>query len=226
MANFEMAGHDAVRPPRRKRNRRNRHRDDDSRQQHAAPERAEDDVAEQGFDDDPETENADVGEIEGEDDDRVTRAQETREADDFDDEDDDWEPPELLDAPPARPGYVQRWIRTTAKGVSDPQNVAKRFNQRWRPRSPDTVPKGQYVPTIQHGEHAGCIGIEGMVLMERPAKIQAKQRKRNADMTRMQMEGVESDLHKIHDPSSGLGQPSLKSKSTVVRGRPKLADDD
>ncbi len=160
------------------------------------------------------------------DDERLTRDQEQREDDIHDDYDDDWEVPDILDAPPARPGFAQRWVRTTLEGKDDPRNVAKRMNERWRPRRADTVPKGYHAPTIQHGEYAGYIGVEGVVLMERPEKVQNAVRKRNRDMARAQMQGVENDLHKIHDPHSGYGQPTLSNRSKVQRGRPVVADDD
>lgn len=201
MANAQ-AVNGAGRPPRKSRTNRNR---GPKAAQAVTPDPFEDD------DDDAE---------------RLSRDQEARTDEVHEDYDDDWTPPELLDAPPARPGYVQRWIRTTVHGVGDPRNVAKRMNQRWMPRKPETVPKGYHVPTIQHGQYAGCIGIEGNVLMERPEKIQNKQRRLNREMAEFQMRGVEQDLHRVHDPSSGLGQPSLRAKSEVVRGKPRVADDD
>lgn len=165
--------------------------------------------------------------------DRLTRDQESRyaaEASDEDDYDDDWEEQELLDAPDPRPGFVQHWVRTlrTDNGQPDAQNLAKRLNQGWRPRSADTLPRGSFAPTIQHGDFAGVIGIEGMILMERPQKRQLAHRRRVREETIRQMHGVESDMHRAHDPKSGLGQPIFeRNKSNVTRGRPvEVADDD
>lgn len=216
MATTATAEDGAGRPPRKRKRNRNRNRSKKPTAT-AAPEPVEREDVDTLDDDDLE-----------EDDERTTRAQEARgeSVHDEDDYEDDWEEPDLLDAPPPRPGYVQRWIRTLIHGQGDPGNVAKRSNQRWRPRPADTVPKGFSVPTIQHGQHAGCIGIEGMVLMERPEKAQRARRRKNRELTRMQMEGVESDLHQVHDPSSGLGQPTLKSRSKVERGRRVAAADD
>ena len=78
-----------------------------------------------------------------------------------------WKPPSLLDAPKPRPGYVQRWIATSIQGKETPDNVYKRMREGWSPRKADTV-KDQLYPTINHGQWAGSIGIEGMLLCEMP----------------------------------------------------------
>ena len=78
-----------------------------------------------------------------------------------------WKPPSLLDAPDPRPGMVQRWIATSIQGKESPDNVYKRMREGWEPRPADTV-KSKLFPTINHGQWAGSIGIEGMLLCEMP----------------------------------------------------------
>ena len=78
-----------------------------------------------------------------------------------------WKPPSLLDAPEPRPGYTQRWIATSIQGKATPDNVYKRMREGWSPRKSETV-KDQLYPTINHGQWAGSIGIEGMLLCEMP----------------------------------------------------------
>ena len=78
-----------------------------------------------------------------------------------------WKPASLLDAPPPRPGMVQRWVATSILGKETPDNVYKRQREGWTPRGADTV--GDFpIPTLNHGQWDGCIGIEGMVLCEMP----------------------------------------------------------
>ena len=72
-----------------------------------------------------------------------------------------WKPPSLLDAPEPRPGYTQRWIATSIQGKETPDNVYKRMREGWEPRKADTV-KEKLFPTINHGQWAGSIGIEGI----------------------------------------------------------------
>ena len=74
-----------------------------------------------------------------------------------------WKPPALLDAPEARPGYVQRWVATSIQGKDTPDNVYKRMREGWEPRKAETV-TSKLFPTINHGQWEGCTGIEGMLL--------------------------------------------------------------
>ena len=78
-----------------------------------------------------------------------------------------WKPASLLDAPPPRPGMVQRWVATSILGKDTPDNVYKRQREGWIPRAADTV--GDFpIPTINHGQWQGLIGVEGMLLCEMP----------------------------------------------------------
>lgn len=74
-----------------------------------------------------------------------------------------WVRPSSLAAPPARPGFVQRWIRVGVKGEDDPTNVAHKMREGWKPRPAESVPASFTVPTIQQGRWAGCIGVGEMV---------------------------------------------------------------
>ena len=38
-----------------------------------------------------------------------------------------WQPPSMLDAPEAPPGYQFRWIRESTRGSDDKSNMSKRF---------------------------------------------------------------------------------------------------
>jgi hypothetical protein len=91
---------------------------------------------------------------------KSTRAEEAR-------PDTAWKPPSLLDAPEPRPGMVQRWIATSIQGRETPDNVYKRMRAGWNPRPADSVDDKRY-PTINHGQWAGSIGVEGMLLCEMP----------------------------------------------------------
>lgn len=158
---------------------------------------------------------------------RLSRHQETHEAEDIHEEyPDDFEPPEILDAPPARPGFTQRWVSTHIGGKPDIRNMAKKANEKWRPRNIDTVPKGQHAPTIAHGQFAGSIGVEGMVLMERPMAIHKAYARKNKRKVDNLEEAVNNNLLNVHQQGAALGQPSMQTTSRVTRGRrPDPADD-
>jgi len=162
--------------------------------------------------------------------DRLSREQETRVADDihddygdsFDDE------PALLDTKhmPPREGMVQRWVRTSINSEDDQANVYRRMNQGWKPRLADTVPKGQYVPTVNY-QGSNIIGIHGNILMERPIERHAKQKRREENLANAQMESVTNSMHKVHEKGSGVTRPEFtEQRSSVDRGRVAPVADD
>jgi len=151
---------------------------------------------------------------------RASREQELRAADPVHDEYADWDNDSLLDTKniPARPGFVQRWVRTSVKGEEDQSNVFKKINKGWRPRSLDSIPKGQYVMNVDF-QGVNVVGIHGMILMERPIGIHDRQRAQIEEQNRLQMTAVKQNLYKIHDPSSGLTRPEFDEQSRVSKGR-------
>ena len=159
---------------------------------------------------------------------RPTRNQDVRESDDIHEEyDDNWEPPGLLDASklPPRPGFVQRWVRTKLNGVDDAANVGRKYNQGWRPRPADTVPSGVYIPRIMHAG-ASVVGMEGMILMERPEKLHDAHARRNQNATASQMRSVDENLFRAHTPGSGMSAPRREGSTRVTKGRPAPVADD
>ena len=135
-----------------------------------------------------------------------------------------WQPPALLDAPEARPGYVQRWIATSIQGKETPDNVYKRMREGWQPRPADTVKDDKLFPTINHGQWAGSIGIEGMLLCEMPVEKREAQKAYYENRNFEQNESVVGELAAI---GRNNGQPIFQErKSSASRGRPMSAMDD
>ena len=126
---------------------------------------------------------------------RNVRVSETRENIRADEESPDtaWKPPSLLDAPIPRPGYVQRWIATSIQGKETPDNVYKRMRAGWNPRPADTVKDKRY-PTINHGQWAGSIGIEGMILCEMPEEKHKSMKAYYNGKNDSQNESIANDL--------------------------------
>lgn len=160
---------------------------------------------------------------------RLSRAQESRAGDVVHDAYDDiWEPTGLLDTKhlPARPGFAQRWVRTKLNGVDDPKNVMKRMNQGYRPRMASTVPAGVYAPTIE-SKNGEVIGMDGIVLMERPEHMHAKHVAHNRHMANRQMDAVNQMLARTQDGSRGFGPVRIDTRSDVSTGqRPAPVADD
>lgn len=92
------------------------------------------------------------------------------------DADGGWQEPKNLDAPPPRPGYVQRWIRLDDRGGKDGLNFNNKMREGWRPRALETVPeKYRDFPTLKHSSLGDVIYVGGLVLCEMSVQ-QAKSR--------------------------------------------------
>lgn len=130
----------------------------------------------------------------------------------------DWTPPMNLEAPPARPGFSQRWVGTIGKNGEDGSNMYKYMRNGWEARRADTIQKGATYPTTQ----AGTIGIHGNVLMEiRTERLEAHRQylRRRTDMM---MEGVDNDIMKIENKDMPISR-TKRTRSSVGR-RPMMDD--
>ena len=134
-----------------------------------------------------------------------------------------WKPASLLDAPPPRPGMVQRWVTTSILGKETPDNVYKRQREGWSPRPADTV--GDFpIPTINHGQWSGCIGIEGMILCEMPIETHREMKAYYAGKSEELNEAISTDLR---DAERTGGIPIQQDRnSSVSRGSGVTVMDD
>ena len=156
---------------------------------------------------------------------RNVRANETRSSmrDEQSRPDTAWKPPSLLDAPEPRPGHTQRWIATSIQGKETPDNVYKRMREGWSPRKADTV-KDSLFPTINHGQWAGSIGIEGMLLCEMPVEKHRQMKNYYNNKSVEANQSVAGDLDAL---GRKTGQPIYQErKSTSSRGRDLSVMDD
>ena len=134
-----------------------------------------------------------------------------------------WKPPSLLDAPKPRPGYVQRWIATSIQGKETPDNVYKRMREGWEPRKADTA-KDQLFPTINHGQWAGSIGIEGMLLCEMPKEKHRAMKNYYQNKSSEANESIAGDLDAL---GRKTGQTIYQDRSSnSSRGRDLSVMDD
>jgi len=163
-------------------------------------------------------------------DNRTSRAMESREGDEIHESyQDQWTQSGLLDTKniPPRPGFVQRWVRTKLGGMDDPKNVMQKMNQGYRPRNANTVPKGSFAPTVNTRQFGDIIGMDGIVLMERPEKLHKSHAAHNAAMANRQMEAVNGILAQAQEPGKGFGPVNKTHSSSVDTGhRPAPVSDD
>jgi hypothetical protein len=154
---------------------------------------------------------------------RVSREHELREAGDDYDFSDDFGDNDLLSTKniPARAGFVQRWVRISIRGVEDHSNVQKKMAKGWKPRMASTVPKGQFVATVKFLNDEVIGSPQGMILMERPEVLNAREKIHVRQMVNLQMEAVENNVFNV----DGKNKPSFNVKKSSKTGREAIIDE-
>ena len=113
-----------------------------------------------------------------------------------------WTPPSKLEAPEPPAGYSHCWIRSSLRGEDDTMNVSSRLREGWEPVRADEYPelKGRY-PTIEDGQHAGVIGVGGLMLARIPEETVEERTEYFREQTRTQMDAVDQNLMREQHPS-------------------------
>lgn len=128
----------------------------------------------------------------------------------------EWQDPSNLEAPPARPGMVQRWVRASFRTGDDPGNLMRARREGWRPRLVSSVDKSYAPATITHKTLGEVIAVEGLILCEMPIKVARQRFKFYANLLAAQNEAIQRDIHRDERP----GNPIIaERRSTVTRGR-------
>lgn len=142
----------------------------------------------------------------------------------------DWKEPNALDAPPARPGMTQRWIRISLVGKIDGKNQSNQGQMGWRPRGLNTVPEGERgrYPTIRDKRTGGEFMVSGDLILcemslQRFEQIRAHyrakaQRQQNAlrdNIARAAIPG--SEAHGVHAPEVVERSSRVSTRKPIVQ---------
>lgn len=134
-----------------------------------------------------------------------------------------WVRPSSLDAPPARKGMTQRWVRKSNRGVDDPKNLNRSWRQGWRPRSPETLPEEWRIYSVFADKTDGMIVVDDLILMEIDSRVLAKRKEAIEKATALQLQSVEHDLESVQI----AGHPIVKDhKTSVTHPGIRVADDE
>jgi len=110
-----------------------------------------------------------------------------------------WQPPSMLDAPEAPAGYKHRWIRAEVRGHDDRANMSKRIREGFEPVRAEDHPDFD-APTLDQGQHAGVIGVGGLILAKIPEETIEERDAYFQRQTDDQISGVDNDLLRDSDP--------------------------
>ena len=135
-----------------------------------------------------------------------------------------WQPPSMLDAPDASPGYQHRWVRAEVRGHDDKANMSKRIREGFEPVRAEEYPNFD-APTIEDGKHAGVIGVGGLILAKIPEETVDERNDYFQGKTAEQLQGVDNDLMREADPRMPLRQSDMRRSTKVEYGSRKPATD-
>ena len=128
-----------------------------------------------------------------------------------------WAPPSQLDAPPAPPGFVHRWIRAESVGQMDQKNVSARLREGWEFVRADEYSDVEW-PAIDSGRYSGVIAVGGLMLARIPKETVDERNKYFAQVTQDKDDAVANDPLKDQHPSMPI---SNERSSRVTFGGKK-----
>ena len=129
-----------------------------------------------------------------------------------------WTPPSSLDAPPAKAGYRNRWIRSETMGFNDTKNIAASLREGYELVRADEYPDGDY-PTITEGKYAGVIGVGGLLLARIPEENAAQIEDYYNRKTQEKEEAINNDLMK--EKQAGMKFRNESASSVTFGGTKK-----
>lgn len=141
-----------------------------------------------------------------------------------------WKRSTALEAPPPRPGFVQRWVRRKLAGQDDTENYDRYMEEGWRPRKPSTVKRGHSLTTTKNQSSGQEIVKRGHVLMELPQALADQRAAFYSNSLDRQTKAVENELFADNKGQVGRVMPltdaTIKSRAALARRRPRAAADD
>jgi hypothetical protein len=125
-----------------------------------------------------------------------------------------------LDAPPARAGYVHRFIRTRVGMTRDTSRFRQAYREGWRPVKASAV-NGHSLPTTRvDGSAEDVIGVEDLVLCEMPeAVFDERQRYYRAKLAD-QHRAIERQVREVSQESGQGFGPIEQTRRSSVSVRP------
>ena len=130
-----------------------------------------------------------------------------------------WAPPSQLDAPPAPPGFIHRWIRAESVGQMDQKNVSARLREGWEFVRGDEYPNTEW-PQIDSGKYNGVIAVGGLMLARIPQETVKERSAHFAQLTQDKDDAIANDPLKDQHPSMPVQNESRASRVTFGGKKP------
>jgi hypothetical protein len=135
-----------------------------------------------------------------------------------------WRPPSRLDAPPARSGFVNRWVRYRAGNDEDAEHFEDMLDEGWRPVKRSRVRRVHELTASTHGKYGQYYVKRGLILMEMAEVLQLQRDRYFKQMQKQMNRGVDQNLFKINSRVMPLMKPERSTRVTHVARRGRLED--
>jgi len=135
-----------------------------------------------------------------------------------------WRPPSRLDAPPARPGYANRWVRYRNGNEEDAEHFEECLEEGWRPVKRSRVKQVHELTASTHGKYGQYYVKRGLILMEIPEALQTQRARYFKQQQADQNRGVDRNLFKINHRLMPLLRPERSTRVTTQARRGRLED--
>lgn len=130
-----------------------------------------------------------------------------------------WQPPAMLDVPPAPEGYRYRWLRSESMGQEDRTNMTKKFREGYELVKPSELESSGYeMPEISSGLHKGYIGVGGLILAKFPDELADQRNAYYQQRTAEQQQAIDNDLMKQSNAAMPIDDPSGSRNSKTTFG--------
>ena len=127
-----------------------------------------------------------------------------------------------LEAPPPRPGYVQRWILDgTTQNAPGERSWHKRIREGWEPRNPESVSEAQrrLFPPTKAASGADVIRSGHLILCEMPRQIANQRKLAIQDRTTHNTKSIPQSVQELTRGRAGVGPVTAEDQETSLRGR-------
>lgn len=133
-----------------------------------------------------------------------------------------------LDAPPPRPGFVQRWVTYRIGSAEDEENFDSMLEEGWRPVRRTAVKRVHELAFSSNGPRGQYYVKRGLILMELPEELKVQRDRHFRMLNKRQNDGVDKNMFKVNNRVMPLLQPERSTRSThkARRGRLEAAPDE
>jgi len=133
-----------------------------------------------------------------------------------------WTRPDVLNAPPCRPGFVQRWINHV-----DQKNFRRRIREGWNPRPADSVETVDSLPPslqMKLADFGNCIGDGDVILCEMPERVNDQRNAYHQKRLERQNQSIVRNLKDAEDPALAIEQERKSSVEAPSRPTQVMPD--